>query len=567
MNVRGLPQTAPVLTALRVEKLATIDGAEVDFGPGLTVLTGETGAGKSILVGALHLALGGRAQADAVRTGCEEAAVEAVFSASPDMQSRLAELGLPAGDELLVRRSVHRAGRSRVWVNGALCTASVLARLTHGLCDIASQHEHVGLTDPAGHLDLLDAHGGLTELRAAYHERFAEWTEAVRRRQALAGDGDERARKADYLRFQLQEIAAVEPAAGEDETLAAERALLASAARIQALAREAEDLLYADEGAAAERIGAALTRTGDLCTLDPAYGPIHARLAGARIEIEEAARELSQAARRAREDPERLAALDDRLDALRRLARKHGGSLASLLARRDEMQEELAALTGDEGQLTALAAAEESARARTTEAAAALSRRRHEAAARLEAALLRQLGKLGMVKSRIELRLTPAPLGPRGADEGELFFSANPGEEPRPLARIASGGELSRVVLAFKRAAAAADPAGTYVFDEVDAGIGGPTASTVGRMLAEVAAERQVICITHLPQIAAFADHHLTVRKTVARGRTLSAVVALEDPEERAREVARMLGGGEPTPIALRHARELLARRSATPPA
>jgi DNA repair protein RecN (Recombination protein N) len=552
-----------MLSALRIERFATIDALEIDFSAGLTVLTGETGAGKSILVDALHLALGGRAQADVVRTGCEEATVEAVFQVGREVRARLVELGLPDGDELLIKRVVHRAGRSKVWVNGALCTVTVLEQLARRLCDISSQHEHVSLLDPACHLDLVDAHGGLASPRAHYQLAYEKLAALAKERQGLLTDDAERARRVDYLRFQLEEIDEVDPRAGEEKELAAERTVLASAAKIQELAEGAEAKLYSGEGAAAELLSAAVDKLAELSGLDPSFVPMHGALASARAEVEEAARELQQTARKRREDPERLAALDDRLAALRKLARKHGGQgndIGAVLARRDEMRQELERVTGHAERLEALTAAEESARLEATQVAAALSGQRSEAAARLSTKLLEELSRLGMGKSRFEVRLTPCALGPRGADQTEYFFSANPGEEPKPLARIASGGELSRVMLAFKRAGAATDPVDIYVFDEVDSGIGGPTAQVVGRMLKEVSRDRQVICITHLPQIAAFADCHLVVRKIVERGRTLSEVLPLEGDVERCKEVARMLGGEELTPIALKHAKELLKR-------
>jgi DNA repair protein RecN (Recombination protein N) len=549
-----------MLSALRIERFATIDALEVDFSAGLTVLTGETGAGKSILVDALHLALGGRAQAEVVRTGCDEATVEAVFQVGPRVRARLVELGLPDGDELLIKRVVHRAGRSKVWVNGALCTVTILEQLARRLCDISSQHEHVSLLDPACHLDLLDAHGALGERKERYQAAYAQLAGIAKERQSLLTDDAERARRVDYLRFQLEEIDELDPKPGEEKQLAAERTVLASAAKIQALAEGAEEKLYSGEGAAAELLSAAVDKLAELSGLDPSFVRMHGALASARAEVEEAARELQQTARKRREDPERLAALDDRLAALRKLARKHGGDVEGILARRDEMRRELDSATGHAEKLEALTLAEEAARAEATKLAAVLSGKRREAAARLSTKLLEELSRLGMGKSRFEVRLAPGALGPRGADEAECFFSANPGEEPKPLARIASGGELSRVMLAFKRAGAATDPVDIYVFDEVDSGIGGPTAQVVGRMLKEVSRDRQVICITHLPQIAAFADSHLVVRKTVARGRTLSEVLPLQGDLERCKEVARMLGGEELTPIALEHAKELLKR-------
>ncbi len=555
-----------MLRALRIEHFAIIDALEVELSQGFTVLTGETGAGKSILVDALHLALGGRAQAEVVRTGCEEASVEAVFEVGPDCRARLAALGLPDGDELLVRRVVQKSGRGKVWVNGALCTVGVLEKLARRLCDISSQHEHVSLLEAAGHQDLLDAFGGLEDERAAYEEAFRELSRRTEERQELLGDGAERERRADYLAFQLQEIDEVSPEAGEEERLAQERSLLASAAKIQALASTAEEELYSGEDSALERLSSALGRVGELSALDPSLAPLHGRLASARAEVEEAARELGQLGRRLREDPERLEAVEDRLAALRRLCRKHGGDLAAVLARRGEMAAELERLRGSADRLDLVTARLEEARRAAAALAGALSARRREAAARLSASLRKELGRLALAKARFEVRFSTqagtaeGALGPRGFDEVEFFFSANPGEEPRPLHKIASGGELSRVMLAFKRAGAGTDPVDVYVFDEVDSGIGGPTAQAVGRMLKEVSRDRQILCITHLPQIAAFADQHLAVRKVVERGRTTSEVSALDEGDERCLEIARMLGGEEPTKTAMDHARELIAR-------
>jgi DNA repair protein RecN (Recombination protein N) len=553
-----------MLSALRIEHFAIIDSLEVGFEAGLTVLTGETGAGKSILVDALHLALGGRAQADVVRTGFDEATVEAVFAASPPVRERLRALGLPDGPELLIRRVVHRAGRSRVWVNGALCTVSVLEQLAQKLCDISSQHEHVNLLNPEGHLDLLDGFAGLGELREAYAGAYRELAESEQQQRALMGDEGERARRLDYLSFQVREIDQVDPRPDEDRALRAEREVLASAAKLQAAAEEAEAQLYSGEGAAAERLARAVSGLGELSALDPNLARIHGVLASARAEVEEAARELQAYARRSREDPERLEAVEDRLAALQALCRKHGGDLASVLARRDEMRIEVDGLTHHESRLVELEARVARARSEASKRAAKLSTKRREAAGRLGAQLMSELARLAMGQAKFEVRVAPAELGARGADEVEFFLSANPGEAPRPLARIASGGELSRLLLAFKGLGAVSDPVEAYVFDEIDSGVGGATAQVVGRMLHDVSLERQVLCITHLPQIAAHADHHLSVRKTLRDGRTLVEVLPLGTVDGRARELARMLGGEEATPIAVRHAKDLLKRSAAS---
>ncbi len=557
-----------MLRRLRISHFAIIDALEVSFDPGLTVLTGETGAGKSILVDALHLALGGRSPAEVVRAGCDEAIVEAIFDASAGLRERLTSLGLPGGgeadDELLIRRVVHKAGRSRVWVNGALCTLGVLEQVARELCDISSQHEHISLLDPQGHLDLLDRHGRLMDLRQAYGEAYAVYAAAATERRQLVTDESERTQRADYLAFQIKEIADLDPQPGEEASLGAERVVLASATRLQELASTAEERLYSGERSATEGLTAAAAAVAEMAALDPSVAAIREALLGARAEVEESARELGQLARRLREDPARLEAIDDRLTALKRLVRKHGGTLEAALDKRAAMQEELDRLEGHAERLADLEAREAAALKRTQDQGRKLGVARREAAGRLQVSLLAQLAKLGMPRSRFEVRFEALPEpGPRGAEVGEFFFSANAGEELRPLARIASGGELSRVMLGFKSLGAASDPVDVYIFDEVDSGIGGPTAQIVGRMLKEVSRDRQLLCITHLPQIAAFADRHLVVRKAELGGRTISEVEQLGDEEPRTREVARMLSGEDLTPIALKHARELI-RRSAT---
>ena len=554
-----------MLTALKVRALAIIDELEVAFGPGLTALTGETGAGKSILVDALHLVLGGRAAAEVVRTGAEEASVEALFAPEDPvaMDARLLALGLPAGGaELVVRRVIAREGRSRGYVNGALASAAQLARATRGLVDISGQHEHVSLLDAASHLDLLDAHAGLAALRERYAAAYATLAEAARAAAQLDTDEAERARRADYLRFCVQELDDVSPEPAEDETLAQERRVLSGAQKLRTLAEEAEALLYSGEVAAVERAGAALALVDEAAEIDAQLAPAAAALRGALAELTEAGRSLGAYARKVEGDPGRLSELEDRLEALRRVARKHGGSLASAVHRHAEMKAELATLDSHDEQVAAakarVAAAAQVARALAQE----LSAERHAAAAGFASDVLVPLAELGMSKTKLEVAFTPAGdgalvgLGPQGLERAELLVSPNPGEALRPLAKIASGGELSRVLLAVKSALAGTDPVDTYVFDEVDAGIGGPTGEAVGRLLARVARGRQVVAITHLPQIAAHAEAHLVVEKAVARGRTISRVTSVAR-EDRGRELARMLGGAL-SAAALAHAEELL---------
>jgi len=565
-----------MLELLRVRAFAIIDELEAHFAPGFNVLTGETGAGKSILVDALHLVLGGRAQAEAVRTGADEAEVQALFRprdpAATD--ARLSSLGLPAaGAELVVRRTVQREGRSRAWVNGALATAAQLSQATCGLLDISGQHEHVGLLDAQTHLSMLDGYAGLS--RGEYEAAFAALADAERERARLDSDESARAERASFLRYQLDELEKAEAKPGEDEALAQERRVLAAAEKLRGGAEEAEALLRSGDEAAVVAASRACKRLDELAGIDPALAAVAAAVRGAAAELDEAARTLSRYAGRAGGDPQRLEAIDERLELLRRLSRKHGGSLAAALQRRETMKTELQSLEHHD---EALAAAETRVRELSGKAlrlGRALSEKRRSAAAGFSRAVAAELASLGMARTEISVRFGPPGeggipaegemLGPRGLESAELLLSPNPGEELRPLARIASGGELSRVLLAVKRVLADADDVDTYLFDEVDAGIGGATADAVGRALSAVARGRQVICITHLPQIAVFAERHQVAEKEIRRGRTHSRVAAVEG-EARVEELARLLSG-QATPVAREHARELLEKARTRRPA
>jgi DNA repair protein RecN (Recombination protein N) len=575
-----------MLDLLRVRSFAIIDELEIRFEPGFNVLTGETGAGKSILVDALHLALGGRAQADCVRTGAEEAEVEALFIPRDPAGSdaRLAALGLPAaGAELLVRRTVQREGRSRAFVNGQLATATQLSAATRGLLDISGQHEHVGLLDAATHVELIDAHAQLAPERAVYAEAFAHLAEAEKARSQLNSDETARAERAEWLRWQLEELKQADVKEGEDDGLAKERKRLASAEKLRAGAEEAEELLSSAEGAALAQVSKAARRLEELAQLDPNLDALAKTVRGAAAEIDDAARELSRYAARAGGDPARLEEIDERLELLRKLTRKHGGTLTALLARKQAMESELLAIEDHGGELIRREAEVAKRAAAALGLARMLSQKRRAAAASFAKAVATELSALGMAKSELSVRFAAVEeggiavrsdgglaiagetnsivLGARGLETAELMIAPNVGEEQKALARIASGGELSRVLLAVKRVLAESDPVGAYLFDEVDAGIGGVVADAVARALAAVARGRQVICITHLPQIAAFARRHLTVEKEVAKGRTRTRVTAV-DGAPRVEELARLLSG-HVTDASLAHARELLEKAAA----
>jgi len=567
-----------MLTTLRISGLAVVDAVEVRFGPGLNVLTGETGTGKSILVNALHLALGGRMSTEMLREGAEEAVVEALFELPPahPVFERLEAAGIPRpgereAGELLVRRVATRGGRGRAFVNGALCTVGMLETALRGVVDVSDQHEHVMLLDPRSHLDLLDAFAGLDgpgRRLARYREAYGALSRLLSERKALQEEEGERASRSDYLAFQLREIESADPRPGELEALEQERRVLASAARLCEVAKVGEGLVYGGEGSAAERIGQAVRALGEAAQLDPRLEGTLALLRSAAVEVEEAGRELARYADSMGADPERLGAVEDRLDALRGIARKHGGSIEAALGRRESMREELSRLTGSGDRLQAIAGEIAGRAAEASRLAGELTQARAEAAREFAGAVRQELEGLAMGRCRLEVAFGGPEagveaegrvLGPTGAERGEILIAANPGEPPRPLARIASGGELSRVLLAVKRAFSRVDPVTTYVFDEVDAGIGGAVAEAVGRALLEVSRGRQVVCVTHLPQVAAFADRHYRVEKHVVGGRTSTAVLPLEEEAERRGEVARMLAGMDVTSSALEHAAALIA--------
>ncbi len=544
-----------MLRHLRATNFAILSDVELELGAGMNVLTGETGAGKSLIVEAVNLMRGGRASADIPRAGADEAVVEAVVEVPDDLRARVAGVlegaGLPVDDQVLVRRVIQKGGRSRCYVNGALTTAARLAELGALLIDLSGQHQHQGLVDPARHLEILDAFaGGDAAAMAAAWVELRRWSDAEA---ALGGDERERAARLDYVRFQLDELDAAGLKEGEDRELELERARLAAVDQLQGAARSAEELLYGDDGGR-DRVAAAVRELERAARVDPALAAIAARLRELDALIDDVARELRAYTDRLEGDPERLAAVDDRLALIRRLARKHGGDA---LGKAAELRAELTALEGRDARLAEAQAARAAAEAAAIAAAAVLTKQRAKAARALEKQVNAALAELGMAAARLSVAIEPRPLGPTGADRIELLLASNKGEDCRPLAKIASGGELSRIMLAMKLVLRSADEVATYVFDEVDAGIGGQAAQVVGEQIRAVADHRQVLCVTHLPQIAAYADHHFHVEKTEVDGRTETQVRRLTGAA-RKDELARMLGG-HATARAKAHAAELLA--------
>jgi DNA repair protein RecN (Recombination protein N) len=561
-----------VLTHLRISGFALIDELELELGPGLTVITGETGAGKSIVVEAMGLLRGARAGADVIRVGRDEARVEALIAlpAGGPARARLEAEGR-AGDDasepdapLLVRRVISRQGRGRAHLGGSLATAGDLAKHVARLIDIASQHDQQSLTDPESQLAILDAFAENGDLRAEMAEAHAARELAGSALEAFSADARTRAEREDLLRFQLGELDAARPVAGEDDELRALRERLKGAERFFAVTSGGEETLYAADGAVTERLAAVAQELAPLAALDPTLAPLRERLQGAQAVVEDVARDLGKYARGIRSDPARLAETEERLFLLQRLCRKHGGTVADLVAKREAFARDLAEIGSFDDALAARKDVAERAEARALAAAAALSASRRKAAAGLEKKVAATLQELGFATAGLPIAVEARELGASGSDRVRFLFAPNPGDPPRPLAKIASGGELSRVMLAVKQALARTDQVLTYVFDEVDAGLGGGAADIVGRKLKKIAAERQVIVITHLPQVAAFADAHVRVTKTAERGRTRVAIEVLTK-DERAGELARMLGGAKPSAEATAHAVEML-RRALPPP-
>jgi DNA repair protein RecN (Recombination protein N) len=558
-----------MLSQLRIRDFAIIDDLSMEIGPGLNVLTGETGAGKSILVEALNLALGGRARADVIRGGAEEASVEALFEGDRRLVRRLAEMDIDAEGGLLVRRVVSRAGKNRITVNGSPMTLALLERIAEDLVDLTGQHEHHSLLRPDTHLAILDDLGNLGSEREAVAGTYAGLAALLEERAALEKDERERSAREDFLAFQVREIreAALRP--GEEEALAVERARLRSAEKLHAATAGGEEALYGADLAAAAAVARVERELTDLGSIDPELGAYAEQLSAARLEIEDVARSLGRYARGIAADPQRQAEVEERLALLARLRRKYGSTVEEVIATGERLAAELERLEGAAERLQAIAR-EIDADQRTLETACrALTEGRQKAAKRLGKAVEIELATLALSGARLVARVEPRPpsdegiavagarAGPRGADRVEILFAPNRGEEARALARIASGGELARVTLAVKMVLCANDPIGTYVFDEVDAGIGGAVGEVVGRKLREVSRERQVLCVTHLPQIAAFADRHFRVSKRVSGGRTVCEVDLLTE-EDRKLEIARMLGGLKITEKTRAHAEEMI---------
>jgi len=555
-----------MLAELRIVNFALIEQLSLQFHSGFTVLTGETGAGKSLLIDAIALLVGGRAVTDQIRSGEDEAQLEAAFHL-PDTHPLLQRLRLQEiigqnESELILRRVLSRSGRHRVYVNGRLCPLRVLEELGGTLVDIHGQHEQQSLLATAKQLDALDAFGRLYELRGRYEQAYREWKELRTQLDALQSDAVDCARRDDMLRFQAQEIEQSGLLPDEEERLRSERQRLVHMHRLRELVHETHVELQADEEAVLTRLGRIARTLAELAQTDPTMGDCEQVAMDSAIQLKELAGRLRDYAQQLEADPDRQAVVEDRLDLIQRLKKKYGGSVEAVLATGRRVQEELQLFDNHEVRTAELIARLDEEARRLHILAEQLSKKRIEAAKRMTTLVGAELAALKMEQAIFQVTVasdeSTEGLGQAGRDRVEFLLSSNRGEPLRPLGRVASGGELSRIMLALKTVLAEKDQVPVLIFDEIDTGVGGAVAAAMGRRLRKIGAFHQVFCITHLPQVASQAEHHLLVEKGLESQRASTSVRALKGMG-REEEIARMLSGLTITKKVRETAAELIA--------
>ncbi|ARA93207.1 DNA repair protein RecN [Rhodothermaceae bacterium RA] len=567
-----------MLRSLYIRDYALIEELSCEFGSGLNIITGETGAGKSILVGALKLILGERASTESLRTGARKAVIEGIFDETdtPKLRALLEANAIDAGPQMIVRREV-TAGQSRAFINDTPATLHLLREVAAQLIDLHGQHEHQSLLRTETHVDLLDSFGSLGGLVRHYGRQYDAVARLRDELEGLRARERELQQQKELYGFQIEEIDRIGPQPGEEDALEAERRILENAERLYEASAELYQLLYERDGAVHDLLVVARNELQDLARIDPEFAEAYDEIKSAQIIVSEVAKFLQDYNTRIEFNPERLEAIRTRLGELEHLKRRYGGTLEAVLDYRREIGETYALATDFEGAIGRLAERIAGAERALADAAQRLSAKRREVAERIEQAIGLELAGLGMPHSRFEVRFEHEedPAGwipfevpgqpPRryaayahGMDRVEFFLTTNVGEAPRPLARVASGGEVSRIMLALKTILAKSDRLPILVFDEIDVGISGAIARQVGQRLRDLASYHQIIAITHLPQIAALGDEHFVVEKHVDEGRTKTQIRRLAE-HERAAQVARLIGGAEVTDAVLESARELMA--------
>ncbi len=563
-----------MLKELNIKNIAVIDQLRVEFAPGLNVLTGETGAGKSIIVDSLNLALGERASADLIRTGCQEATVEAAFElngrSTKEITALLGEQGIEVstGEDLIIRRVLSSSGKNKVYVNGSLANLATLAALGASLADIHGQHDHQSLLSIDRQMEMLDSFGGLGESLEAVGGFYRHLLEVRKKLAELQIGERDRAQREEMLRFQKNEIEAAALRPGEDEDLLSEQKVLANSEKLAAISTMVDETLYSSDESVLANLKKAINGLNDITGIDAKLKGAVELCESGRAQIEEAAREIASYRERLEFDPQRLEQIGDRLDLIQKFNKKYGNTIGEIVEFGAKASTELDRMERSTEEIEQLKSEIQAIKFGLTDKATELTRRRMEAAQDLEKKIVAELAHLGMKKTSFTVKIVQEAggdtldghkIGPSGADRVEFLVAPNPGEEPKPLAKIASGGELSRIMLALKTILVAGDSIPTLVFDEIDAGIGGAVAEEVGKRLKHVAAKHQVFCITHLPQIASMADSHYGVAKSVRGDRTHTEVRLLNE-KERVDEIARMLGGKTITEATIKHAEEMLGQ-------
>ncbi len=555
-----------MLTELRIVNFALIEQLHIQFQPGFTVLTGETGAGKSLLIDAIGLLVGARASTEQIRSGEDEAQLEASFqlpASHPLLQQlRSQDILGPQDQELILRRILSRSGRHRVYINGTLCPLRILEELGGTLVDIHGQHEQQSLLASAKQLDAIDGFGALLPLRTRYEAAYREWNDLMAQIETMRQAGSNRDRLEEMLRFQVQEIEQAGLRVEEEESLHAERQRLVHAHRLRELAEEAYAEMQADEQGVLMRLGRVSRQLGELSQTDPLMRSCEQQAREAVIQLKDLSSRLREYADRLEADSDRQEELEDRLDLIQRLKKKYGGSIDAVLATGARAREELRTIEIHDSRVGELMVKRDAAFGLLSDLAKQLTKKRREAAKRLTGLVAAELAAVKMEQTAFEIEVSseggPDAFGPAGRDRVEFLLSSNVGEPPRPLGRIASGGELSRIMLALKTVLAETDRVPVLVFDEIDTGVGGAVAAAMGIRLRKLGGYHQVFCITHLPQVASQAEHHLLVEKGQDGKRTTTSVRVLSGMG-REEEIARMLGGATITRKIRETAAELIA--------
>jgi len=563
-----------MLQELSIRNFAIIDDLKISFSGGLTVLSGETGAGKSIIINAVNLLLGSRATAKLVRTGCDAAELEALFQikGQPEIVRMMKENEYDPEEGLLIRRIISRTDRHRIYINGRLATIQLLNMITENLASISGQHAHQGLLKEDQQLAVIDQFGGLTDLREAVYRCFHEIVPLVQRLNDLKAKKLRQTEHIQLLEFQKKEIEAAGISPGEDSDLEQERTRLKNSEALFQAVHDCIETLYDSQGAVVEHLLQATKDLEKAALIDPALAMSAKRISGTAFEIEDIAEELRTYLKNIAVDESRLEGIEDRLNTLTKLKRKYGGTLDALFSRQESIEQELSSLTGLTGHIEDIEKKLSRLHGTLVELATTLSEKRKQNAKILAGRVENELAALKMPRTQFEVSFQTMPaeasanpylivernaVHETGIDRVSFLIAPNVGEPLKDLSHIVSGGELSRIVLALKAILAQTEAVETIVFDEVDAGIGGSVAEVVGKKLSVLAGRHQIICITHLPQIAKFGDHHFSISKHVSDGRTKTLIQRLNS-DERVKEIARMLGGEKITKATMVHAREML---------